>query len=148
MVTKLEREIQEIEAAAGAAGMSRERMLRLAEFIESHSDDFRMEEWQAVKDGKIRRALQACGLAKAPACRTTRYIAGWAVALFGDDNASGGNVPAQAQEVLGLTYAQSMALFYDFNWPEQFSDNFNDSSDFHDAWTAGQRIRHMVTTGE
>lgn len=115
------------------------RLTLLAEYIETHDEEFDMSEWEGSRflNWITKRTIWGC--------KTTHCIAGWACELWSDT--SSGNVPAKAQQVLGLTFKQAQKLFYIDKWPAQFRNAYSTPkySD-HNAWVAAERIRHFIAT--
>jgi hypothetical protein len=94
--------------------MNKERILLLANVIENATPPakhpnltFEMSSfWWGPEDEGFSPAEEGYHT-----CGTTACIAGWAVALFTEEEASEANIPMMAQDVLELTYQQADSLF-------------------------------------
>lgn len=128
-------------------GINVELLEQVAAAIERNSKKFDMRHWRGSEMNKVPNT----GLRKLldlpqrkERCGTTYCIAGWTVHLGGGDMS--GNLPAQAQRLLGLNFEQGRRLFYDYNWPVKFQRCQRTENDTDRAWEAAERIRHFIAT--
>ena len=89
------------------------------------------------------RSLWARGF-MVPECGTVACIWGWAVELFGETDQS-----SHPQAVLGITWEQQNALFFDSQWPDEFRYRLKtlkpQTPEY--ARVVADRIDHMIETG-
>lgn len=91
------------------------RLRRVVAVMEAEPKRSAMRIWLARGQTILDRGL------KVPDCKTVGCIAGWAVMQYGDSDekrdSACDRVRASAERLLGLTRAQSNALFVDIYWP-------------------------------
>jgi hypothetical protein len=137
--------------------MNRELLLKVADTIEKHPDNFDMGQW--YRHSAWRKQHYGCG--------TVACIAGWTVicaygqdkVMFTDsfvrvkdvDSGAGTGisapVPNVAQQLLGLTDEQADELFYVPRWPEEYCDR-GDLSRAVVHKTAVQYLRDLAAQAE
>lgn len=82
-------------------------------------------------------------------CGTAACIGGWAIILSGIDPDKSGSIMREAGRLLDLDETAQVALFVESNWPDKFSEPYDDAkTQGKRARIAARRIEHFIKTGE
>jgi len=85
--------------------------MRVADAIQSHQSRFDLGGWFGDDQLLLDIFDGEAAVPAIEACNTTACVAGWAV-LVGAQGETGVDVPERARELLGISYEQSLRLFY------------------------------------
>ena len=109
----------------GRRTMNKERLIQLRDFLKDHKerfdyrsycrlgefDSFLLENWDTGSTPKVVEELTHN-------CQTVGCVAGWACALFGDEEEASNQLSIEryAEELLGIERYDSLRLFRSSNW--------------------------------